>query len=1396
MAALAPPQARPAPRAARSPPAATAAPAIQPKLEVGPSHDRFEAEADRVAASVVSHTGPSAPPAISALPAMGASSRRAAQRAEARSIEQREKKPERKTQAINDLLQKKPVAATPRPDDRKAQSKPTAAKPRLDDQKAQSKPASPRLDEKKAQSKPAGSRLDEKKAQTKKHPNLPSRQEPDDPATLLAQSKPSGTLQRDSVDDDTVLETTIQSKPDLQRATEQVAGAIAQDDHEKPAARPAQRASTSGDGFTAAPHVESGIAALRGGGAPLPSAVREHMEPRFGRDLSGVRIHDSARAAGLSRDIHARAFTIGQDIFFGAGQYQPATADGQALLAHEMTHTIQQSGGSAQAQPARIQPKFIQRTPPGPAAGATTGTPTPAGTTGTTAPPAGAATPAAAGGAAPASPIFTHTAGELRIENGRRIVRMNALPLPTLAMPGGGAAVKGTGPSATPAQNRPALPPGGGAPWRYAGKTPRGSLTARQAWLQQVGTTQSGISAAITTKATASPSGISRNNQEIVYLKSNITSGAGQNFMLIGTVAELTATDEIRLPIWNRDGRGTLFDVDHIQELQLGGMDGFPNFWLLEQGTNRSSGSNIAREMAADFSAVVTAAKTANYFTSNAVAEPVWDTVRAGGQNQLWDVEYVGVRNIPVSGGAASWTLADITGGAHIANLTALSNAEIMQRGLIYAANPSHVTATVFALATGRGGFFRSVNYANPNNVVASDGLPNGGVGAGAVGGAGGNQFYRGLSVPSGGFTMTMAQNAPGATGPARPLLGSAATLNPDTVIANIHGQPFPSSGKITAPAIDIPILWRPEFGFGGYAGRSWINEMMGRLSIEGMSPIEVHEAGLSPQGEIFATGEILATKALFPNLRVPIYLRGNEIGISFPIPTDKLNFGPVRVTEAAIDIGFGDHGIFLGGHAALTIDHVGSGLVTARATRDDTVLEGEFNFDLNFLDPAQARIRYSFAHDTLDLTLTAGIKSGVLPGVASGRVAGHFSRETIDLSGTLNLAAPLTGSVVTLGYTQESGLTIAADNIPLPVANIPGVQDASLSARANYNPDDGGWHLSGQGRAAFSIPPATGTLTVALDGPVVTVHGTAAFQQGIAAGSLDVTATNAELDQNGQPVPGRVAAGFSVFGHGQASLSFGILTGTAGLELTPEGHVVISGTIAMPPTYEVFARRSYTRELLHVEPPEFPIWGFSLGGIGVGVFAFVDARLTADAFVGPGTLQNTQVSVTFDLDHPEEAVVDGTAAFVVPAGAGVTLDIGGGLRARAAVAYVQGRVGLDARLGLQAEGRADVGLHWTREEGLSLAASAHAEAHPQFEVGANASVEAGVDLGLFDISHTWGPWRRSLGSFGPELSVGITVPIAWSERTGLDFDASKVDLTYPDIDFGALMTDGFMQLV
>ncbi|MHB0857707.1 MAG: eCIS core domain-containing protein [Anaerolineae bacterium] len=93
----------------------------------------------------------------------------------------------------------------------------------------------------------------------------------------------------------------------------------------------------------------------RGGGRSLDGEIGASVGLALGHDLEGVRVHTSPEADALNRQLGARAFTTGRDIFFRQGAYQPHTSEGQELIGHELVHVVQQSVGAAGSSGGRMQ---------------------------------------------------------------------------------------------------------------------------------------------------------------------------------------------------------------------------------------------------------------------------------------------------------------------------------------------------------------------------------------------------------------------------------------------------------------------------------------------------------------------------------------------------------------------------------------------------------------------------------------------------------------------------------------------------------------------------------------------------------------------------------------------------------------------------------------------------------------------------------------------------------------------------------------------------------------------------------------------------------------------------------------------------------------------------------
>ena len=1112
----------------------------------------------------------------------------------------------------------------------------------------------------------------------------------------------------------------------------------------------AQRDAAAGAaGGTASDSVSSAIGAMQAGSAPaIDSGARGFMEGRFGSDFSGVRVHSGPRAASAAESLGAKAFTVGNDIFFNRGQYQPHSSSGRQLLAHELTHTVQQSGGGVLAR------KRIQRTPEAEEAAAA----------------AAAASAAPADTATPTS--FDITAlPDAKVETSSTNGARGTIVVPTLGLPPLGGAHKGTkGGPVEPKEAKGRKIPKINDELTFNNSMPTRDhkSVAASVWTKGArgdSTIQAGIRSKLAQMIAAKPDAatIEENGVPVYYLKP--AQGGHATTVFIGTIDELVQSDAMLRPQWSANGAplfGTeRFDADHFLEMQLGGADEFENMCLLQASYNQSVGSRIASNMRTDLNAIVNQAK-------DLAAIP--EAKRPKSLEQVrteWNVRFDKVvegSNFSTSA-PTFWTREQLAAGTHLDGLRLMNNDDLITAGIRL--RPGAQPTQVKVFPSPAGGLAKTLRL----NAGGGVRRPNGG------------ELFKGIVMNSG--TYVAGQDI---TAPESDLM----TLNVTLLKTN------ESEGEevIERRTGDVAVKRVPRLGIAGYLSKQSIVAAAGTTRFKPLSPLTFSNLDVTPEGVLAGTGSISSTKLMLPGLNVPLSLYGDRIGINMPIPVENLSLGPVSITEAGLALGVGERGFFIEGYAGFEVRSLGTGMVTAALTDAGPELSGNFNLVMDFLNPASISATYNLATDTFSAQATLGVQEGRIPGVESGTVTVELTRDTIDVNGSLTLGGALQGTIINVTYNQKDGLRIGADNIPLPFSNVPAVQNASLSVSASKAPGADDWSFAGAGTATLAVPGATGTLTLTyLDG-ALTVHGQAAVERGPASGTLDFTATNRQIDAEGRPIEGPLADDINAWGRGSVSVRFGeLLTGTADIEYTPDNRVIIIGTIAMPPVYEVFPRRDYTRDIYTLSPPEFPIWGVSVAGYGVGIFAFVDARVFMEAFVGPGQIRDAAVSATMDLDRPEDATVQGHGEFYVPAYAGLGLDVGGGLRARLAVAYAQGRVGLTGRLGVEAGAGAIIDFDWNRNDGLSLSADLHAEATPKFELSATASVTVGVDLLIDEIEHTWGPWERELGSFGPDMTLGVRMPVRWSEADGLDMSLDNIEVTRPDLDAGELMTNVFERL-
>ncbi len=278
----------------------------------------------------------------------------------------------------------------------------------------------------------------------------------------------------------------------------------------------------------------SRIDSAKGGGDSLESGIQREMEHKIGADFSGVNIHTGSSSVQMSRELGAKAFTVGNDIHFNRGQYDPHSSKGKRLLAHELTHTLQQGEDVNRIQ--KIDETNDENTP--------------------------------------SHEYNDPEKGSINTINKK--IEIPNIPVPTFkARFGPASEIK-----------RPA----GGFPRENDHLSDWADATS---WVDEAKSESTGLVNRLNEFADSQNAPTLEFNEERIYyltLKNDSNpSGPGVVFGNLDSVIERTSR-----PNWDEDGKYVPHHVDHQQEIQLGGDENDPgNMWMLEARANISSGSVI-----------------------------------------------------------------------------------------------------------------------------------------------------------------------------------------------------------------------------------------------------------------------------------------------------------------------------------------------------------------------------------------------------------------------------------------------------------------------------------------------------------------------------------------------------------------------------------------------------------------------------------------------------------------------------------------------------------------------------------------------------------------------------------------------------------------------------------
>lgn len=1088
---------------------------------------------------------------------------------------------------------------------------------------------------------------------------------------------------------------TGEEKPDLQPAA-------------KEEDKPVLRKKAGEGGGVATSGLESAIKGSKGSGDPLPESVRSHMEPRFGSDFGGVRVHTGPEAARMNEALNARAFTHGNDIYFGSGNYRPHTGTGKSLLAHELTHTIQQTGGVSR----KIQRAENMTDNEGDSGDKEQGR--------------------------GASEIPPKEAVDLDADPPK--IKVGRLQLP---------------PFKKTAEHRNKL---------YTSRSlfraanyKRGGPAQSRKWKSKLAT--SGIQSKLESKP------FEMAEDQTYMLRAE---GKGEKYERVGNAKNIASG--LKRAFWDRDKKFEDYEVDHIVELQVSGWprtrwaNTLTNMELLNASANSSSGRQIKDGIVSSVQDFLKDDEKAGLLPKE------HRSVKAVKKN--YDIVFTGVTGgLKEPEKVSAWKQSDIESGDHVEAL----KKEGKEIRIYDLKNPKPSAGSPYAPHD----FEKEEVVGSETNFLV---------------------YLKGFGGPAISFVWEGEKTERKRSGKDKAIYGFNYTKvgfdvkNEDAlgkgVAGYLEGHPYKVQREDGLAEIeDKQFRWDirrvPGTRYAGYLDKSELRSFVyNKLKLHGFSPIEVRDVYVDPELGIVTVGEVKPTVPIVGDLRPRIVFRGDELRMEVAFATGDFDLpSPFEVDNSTLTLALSSSkGFEIGGQVDFGVKDLGEGHVGAAAdTTGGFALDGEFNFDSKLFDPAQVGVTYRDGQFGLSGKL--GIPEGKVRGIKSATVKVDYSDEILSAEGDAELDVPgVQSGKLSVTYSGDSfsmgGSFELADDIP-------GIRGGSIEAQVTKAREEEGYEVSATGEAQPDIPGIDSTLSITYENGIVDIYGQAGYERGMLSGTLEVGSTNRAVDEEGNPLD-EPQDTFRVYGGGSLTLALTPwLEATAGVRFLENGEIEVRGEIGLPDTVKVFDEKKIDQQLFKLPKLQIPIFAVPLGPTSLGIVAEIKGGADVYAGIGPGELRELRAGVTYNPDHEEDTVVEGSGLFVVPANAGLRLWARAGVGMSVAIASVTGNIELGGSLGLQGEARAGVNVHWTPEAGIDLKAEGEISAQPKFIFDISTVLEASTYFTSYE-------WRKNLAryEYGSDYRFGIRFPVHYREGEEFDISYDDVEFETPDIDIPEIAKD------